>query len=312
MCNLGALFWYKDGHGLFLDPFTSTGLKNNLTRSIDTDRNRGTEEALSVWDEALMEALMEFDETASACGATSSIGVAGPGVNVRTVQDQLPRSETSSHLATSGNPPESLLDKRLKNPEFTAAYATILANMAEALQSLGRTQEASEKLSSALKAIEVTEKHVHHTDVHSVQGNKESQCIAYNHKIVYQQLCVPIVGRLLGLIAQNHLEAGQAVTAEGLFRSALDKLQTPFVIKDIIHCFQRALLLHQYGILQTKWDKREEAGTKMLNQASVLLKTLPVYSIKSYAAPSDAHEVSALKLKTLPFEFRFSQFFLIP
>ena len=89
---------------------------------------------------------------------------------------------------------------------FAAAYANVLCNLALAQLLLGDAPRRDECLSSAFKALE------QHSD----------------HALVH-----PTLGRVLVLAAVAHLSAAQAVTAEGLLRSALDRLSSSCAAHDI-------------------------------------------------------------------------------
>ncbi len=43
----------------------------------------------------------------------------------------------------------------------------------------------------------------------------------------------PSLGRVLGAVAWSYADSGQPMTAEGLYRSALDKLNNPFGANDV-------------------------------------------------------------------------------
>lgn len=92
----------------------------------------------------------------------------------------------------------------------------------------------------------------------------------------------------LFLLARCHLTAGEAVTAEGLFRAALDGLQgiaeevddgivgsqrpTGAVAPSIlfaspIHPYSKAAMLQGYSELLLQWEKREAEGEIAARQA---------------------------------------------
>lgn len=106
------------------------------------------------------------------------------------------------------------------DPLFSLSYATTLANIAELkqlIQSVPTFTEEVQKndtpsyyLSNALKIL----------SFHSDLQNSESMVARFRGTYIpYEQ------GRVLRLIAANHLALGQGVTAEGLTRSALDSFQ---------------------------------------------------------------------------------------
>ena len=97
-----------------------------------------------------------------------------------------------------------------------------------------------------------------------------------------------------------HAHGMEAVTAEGLFRAALDKINhSPFSVHNLgyvtydIHindlrnviCFtvvrrhqhEKARVLNAYGKLLLKWDKRENAGNDMLKESERVLASLPKF-----------------------------------
>lgn len=80
----------------------------------------------------------------------------------------------------------------------------------------------------------------------------------------------------LALLARCHLETGEAVTAEGLFRAALDNLggavgeddggserqgaKANALFPSPIHPYTRAATLRGYAELLLQWEKREGEG----------------------------------------------------
>lgn len=87
------------------------------------------------------------------------------------------------------------------------SYATVLANQAEAYESLGEYDKSADALASAVKSLD------RHKD---------------------GPLTEPILGRLLGLIAYAQLHKKLAVTAEGYFRASLEKFsKSPYTQNDL-------------------------------------------------------------------------------
>lgn len=115
-----------------------------------------------------------------------------------------------------------------------SCYASILCDSAELRAHLGEKEHASELLSSALKALDACAA----ADAHGIgTGNATAAApVADVEQVVSRdsrQLALqPILGRVLGAMAQLHAEEAQAVTAEGLFRAALEKLTGPYAIHD--------------------------------------------------------------------------------
>lgn len=120
------------------------------------------------------------------------------------------------------------LQQMLKSdPLFSLSYAKTLCNIAELkhlIQSLpsftGEIQKndtPSYYLSNALKVISF------HQDIQ----NSESMTAKFrSNSLLYEQ------GRIIRLIAANHLSLGQGVTAEGLIRSSLDSFKDTRVDHD--------------------------------------------------------------------------------
>jgi hypothetical protein len=89
---------------------------------------------------------------------------------------------------------------------FASAYANLLCNLAEASELTGDLSRRDEYVASALKTLDL---HIEDARSH------------------------PALGRVLSRAAGAHLDASQAVTSEGLFRSALDRLKGPYAEHDI-------------------------------------------------------------------------------
>jgi hypothetical protein len=149
----------------------------------------------------------------------------------------------------------SQLEDKLKNAVFCSVYATALCNSAQVSLFLGKAEVADEKLASAIKALEVTK-------ASAVTSDKEYK---------YRVHCQPVLGRALSMVARQAMEANSAVTAEGLFRSSIDMFGEPFTKGDCRHGYHQALAIHHYGYLQTKWERREDVGRKVLSGYFFLL-----------------------------------------
>jgi len=118
-------------------------------------------------------------------------------------------------------------------------------------------------------------------------------------------MCAPALGRALAQLAGLYLHpqrgsAPDPVTAEGLLRAALDKLNGPYALRDdrhvrylkslspclihfphaldhiggCRHLHERAALTHTYAGLLSKWDKREAAGSDTARNADMLVESL--------------------------------------
>lgn len=77
--------------------------------------------------------------------------------------------------------------------------------------------------------------------------------------------------RPLRMIATLNMKASQAVTAEGLFRSTLEKLALPLAVHDIRYQYEHALVKGSYGQLLCKWEKRESMGKAYKEEAKKAL-----------------------------------------
>ena len=152
------------------------------------------------------------------------------------------------------------LERRLEVPAFCAAYATVLCNCAEIDRYQGRKVEEKERLLSALKALSITNDFTH--------SNSNDQC-------TYNTSCAPVLGRILHRLGVRALEDENAVVAEGLFKSSIDSFESPSLRWNPRHQFHRALVMQDYGSLQTRWEKRERTGESMINEANRIMDTLP-------------------------------------
>jgi len=77
---------------------------------------------------------------------------------------------------------------------------------------------------------------------------------------------------LIGQIAIDNVLSNQAVTAEGLFRSALEKFTSSD--HDKRHRYEKANILLAYGHLLQKWEKREEMGKRHINESYEMYRSL--------------------------------------
>jgi tetratricopeptide (TPR) repeat protein len=248
---------------------------------------RGAEEALLYWDDALAVAAATKSSSSSSgagCAPSSPSSPLGPGMSASIVGGKAApaptapaaaAATTSTSTGTGTGTEEAALHECLSDSRFAAAYATVLCNRAEAhfelgLGLAGSTAKSSDDLSSALKALE---RH----------GGDLS--------------CQPVLGRVLCAVAYANLAASMAVTAEGLFRSALDKLEGPFGASDPRFRLERVLAMGGYSILLSKWERREADGAALLAKAVAVFEALPRFR---YESGTDEGGESLYDAKLLP------------
>lgn len=103
------------------------------------------------------------------------------------------------------------------------AYVGVLSNFAELYECTGALAEKEDYLSSALSALQTYEQQL--TDTTSGSAGSGLSAIS---KVAHR----PVLGRVLALAAHREMSLGQAVTAEGLYRSALEHLESPVAAND--------------------------------------------------------------------------------
>ncbi|CAM9243530.1 unnamed protein product [Ascophyllum nodosum] len=156
------------------------------------------------------------------------------------------------------------------NDAFRLARASVLCSSAQGEMILRRgTATASERLGEALKIRE--------------------ELLPSGH---------PATAWTLGLLARCHLEAGEAVTAEGLFRAALDGLKgvveeegdgggfserqgqgagsAVVLFPSPLHPYSRAATLKAYAGLLSQWENREGEGGIAARRADTVQSALPL------------------------------------
>ena len=257
------------------------GAAAGSSSSVEGWSERSAKEALSYWQEALLEASRPDGGGDGAATSASAAGCAppspsssplGPGMEPKIVPSATsasasassPSSPASASSSTAGLSADEVLAARLAaDSQLATAYATVLCNCADAHAALGRPAEASAALSSALRALEP-------------------------HKAALA--CHPVLGRVLCAVAYSNMAASMAVTAEGLFRSALDKLQGPHALSDPRYQFERLAALGGYSILLSKWERRERDGAAMLAEATRIFEALPRFSYQPEGGGAGAGE----------------------
>jgi hypothetical protein len=134
------------------------------------------------------------------CGPTATANSSiTPNMGITGLGDKERRVSTSSS-SSSETPVVQHYNGGLHHVHFATAYSTLLCNLAEAYElTNANTSFASDYLSSALKAL-----NPHEGDIRS-------------H---------PYFARPLRMIGTSHMKVSHAVTAEGLYRSGLEKLAT--------------------------------------------------------------------------------------
>ena len=106
------------------------------------------------------------------------------------------------------------------------AYTTVLTNFAELYELTGDLNHKEEYLSAALTVLKNYEAQL------ATEGNeggvKEVKGVFPLSQVQHK----PLLGRVLSLVAHRELSVGQTVVAEGLYRSAIDNLNTPAALHD--------------------------------------------------------------------------------
>lgn len=267
MNNMGLLAWMRNDEGISLATkyfeLKKRGILNLATESTsvyditDADTAR-INDCLSIWEECLNSIVNNSPmEKNTMCGPGEPISF----INTASSGGGVDRTENSSGI-----------DEKLKSIQFTAAYVTLLCNIAEAYLLLGDKQHSIDMLSSALKAVET-------------------------HKDSYD--CHALFGRILTNLAVAYTMNSQAVTAEGLFRSASDHLNTPYVLSDQRNAYLKANCLYFYGSLLKKWEKRERSGDALQSEANELLSN-KVFDFSVTTSPSDRNKMGNNPLYLLP------------
>ena len=138
--------------------------------------------------------------------------------------------------------------------------ARLQANMAWGLLQMPRERDhvkrASEFAAESLQTLDAI------VDVASDDQNKSNH--GSNRKTA--------LGRTLGLVAQCYHKSGGAVTAEGLFQSALDDTRSA---KSPLDKLIRRDVLTGYGELCNDWENREADGERWMKQAAQVDASLP-------------------------------------
>jgi len=242
---------------------------------LDEEQTAAVREALGCWEEAI-EAASSEDNASSGDSAAAAMcgpmGVApefapgasmlGPGMegDARVVPSSPAPAKAGEGQPSSSDPEpnpvlkslkksrlrsaDELLMNRLQSPQFAVWYASTLCSAAGAYVALGEPDRASELRSSALQALEP------HKQTPAAQ---------------------PALGWVLGLMAYDSMASSQAVTAEGLFRAADDHLKGPFALHSHRWQYERGYLQGGYGVLLSKWDKREGDSEKATGMSHELL-----------------------------------------
>lgn len=117
----------------------------------------------------------------------------------------------------------------------------------------------------------------------------------------------------LALLGRCHLVAGEAVTAEGLLRAALDGFETvgreegstgsdsrgiggalvvagPILFPSPLHPFSKADTLRAFSELLMDWEKRESEGERVLRQAEQVRRVCLLFALVFYFSNSHASE----------------------
>ena len=122
----------------------------------------------------------------------------------------------------------------------------------------------------------------------------------------------------LGLLARCHLEAGEAVTAEGLFRAALDGLKgvveeegdgggfserqgqgagsAVVLFPSPLHPYSRAATLKAYAGLLSQWENREGEGGIAARRADTVRRR-SLSAARSFVSFPETHRQMTVKIR---------------
>jgi len=117
-----------------------------------------------------------------------------------------------------------------------SAYTTVLTNFAELYELSGDLNHKEEYLSAALTVLKNYEAQLSTTDTASGEAQSSGEKSAKGVFPLSQVQHKPLLGRVLSLVAHRELSVGQTVVAEGLYRSAIDNLNTPAALHDPRYC----------------------------------------------------------------------------
>jgi tetratricopeptide (TPR) repeat protein len=239
--------------------------------------------ALDIWQESVQELINAHsgaaDGHASSAAAAAAAAMCGPmssssssatigmtglvGDDVRTVpsSSSSPAGETTS-TTTTATPHLSLDEALRQDVDLALAYGHLLTNIAEAQDALHpQSSDASHTLSTALTVL-----------------------TPLSHLPVTQ----PVLARVLKWIAFHHSRASQNVSAEGLYRSALDKMTTAtgttttttghnsmlaYAQHDARCQYETVVARGLYAQVLQHWERREAQGASL--QQDVVTQQLP-------------------------------------
>jgi hypothetical protein len=91
-----------------------------------------------------------------------------------------------------------------------------------------------------------------------------------------------LMGRALCQVATAQLHAANAVTAEGLFRSALAHLQGSQAPHNPLVHYQLSATLNEYAKLLDKWEKREFEAVPLRAHSDSLMKSVPKFTSRQH------------------------------
>lgn len=148
------------------------------------------------------------------------------------LNDALEEAQSGEYIIPTEEEAQPMIDleKKVKDITFATVYVNILCNLSQVYLWMDDRDTSMDQLSSAL------------TCLNQFNGDKRME---------------PLLGRVLTLTAFNNMANSQAVTAEGLFRSALDYMQGSYST-GMDTRYDYALAQGGFGILLSKWDKREK------------------------------------------------------
>ncbi|OQS05706.1 hypothetical protein THRCLA_02194 [Thraustotheca clavata] len=174
------------------------------------------------------------------------------------------------------------------NEEFIKAHEALLllafgGNIDSTTRKLTIESSTTEKILETWTSIaentsdDSLRAHLHSNigELHLLQERYEDAmevlAFALKHQETKPELELPLA-RTLALLATGYHRLGKAVSAEGLFTSALDKYENKTL--NSIDSASHAKVLMAYGDLLCQWEKREAVGTKNIQAGQAQLGSI--------------------------------------
>jgi len=214
--------------------------KSDASTAASAEELEGVSEAMGCWEEALGEVVEQQTKIKKPVVASTTNGG-------KEAEEAVAVSPSKWALSPSMIP-------LLVDTSFVSAYTTLLNNISCGLALQGKEEDAYVSISQALQTLDQRSRTAATSDTLPLKPT----------------ILTTLLSRTLCTLAFHQMDAGKAVTSEGLFRAACDL--SPSELQDTNARLEHAAALGGYGLLLKSWEKREKESEGLRTRSADVVK----------------------------------------